>query len=135
MNKLKIPKEFIIFFDGVVPYKYFKEKMNKQQKLQSLIELAVERGWIPEIAKGRNSYQEDLINDPILKKLDKSILFNHDFAKTLFGEWKEGTITFNKKKNQYETKQDPILGWQYHLQQAVLSDDIIEYYWSNKKDE
>ena len=45
-----------------------------------------------------------------------SILFSHDFAKAFFGEehW-----LYGKRP------------WQYHLQQAVVSDDPIEYYYKN----
>lgn len=61
------------------------------------------------------------------------IIFNHDFAKTLWGHelyvWKEEPEDYN---NDQSPSHDVYrLGWQYHLQQMVVADDPIKYLGEN----
>lgn len=51
----------------------------------------------------------------------QELIFNHEFAKALFGEEPE-----HKSFTPY-TKS----GWQYHLQQMVIADDPIKYLGEN----
>lgn len=54
-----------------------------------------------------------------------SFIFNHDFAKALFGETRliEETTKGTKTGRFVLFDQD----WQYHLQQAVIDDNPIDY--------
>lgn len=69
------------------------------------------------------------------------ILLSHDFAKAFFGEERTCKqcglkMTFSDNGRNWwcpsqfcdETMDEP--AWEYHLQQAVLSDDPLEYYYS-----
>jgi hypothetical protein len=47
-----------------------------------------------------------------------NIIFNHDFAKALWGDWPIGS---RGKRPE----------WQYHLQQMVVADDPIKYLGEN----
>lgn len=53
----------------------------------------------------------------------KEIIFNHDFAKALFPE---KFPTYSPAHEHY-TEPDSIFEWQYHLQQAVISEDPVGY--------
>jgi len=57
-----------------------------------------------------------------------SLLFNHDFAKAYWGE--DSPKIMVKIDIGIGTHQD-LEQWQYHLQQAVLSEDPIDYYYKN----
>lgn len=107
--------------------------MTTANKLQKLIERAIEDGLVvPEWVQGPAHYTQSLL------QLDKaySLIFNHDFAKALFGE-----EIVTDMKNKYDllnagvTTEDheptgtdydfPV--WMWHLQQAVVSDSPIAY--------
>ena len=49
----------------------------------------------------------------------EKIIFNHDFAKALFGE------EINDEEYRYTSYEIPM--WQYHLQQMVISPNPIDY--------
>ena len=57
----------------------------------------------------------------------KELLFDHDFAKALWGESKEDSLL--------QGRHDPSInysaGWQYHLQQMVIAEDPIAYLGEN----
>lgn len=53
-------------------------------------------------------------------------IFNHDFAKALWGD--EGFTTTGLKCGKYDGVQR---FWQYHLQQMVISEDPIKYLGEN----
>lgn len=52
----------------------------------------------------------------------QAILFNHDFARALFGEEEDGTELLNGVYGE-----QPKRRMHYHLQQAVISDDPVSY--------
>lgn len=56
----------------------------------------------------------------------EGIIFNHDFAKALWGE----CTTWVRSKSGRVTHL-PLDGWQYHLQQMVIADDPIKYLGEN----
>lgn len=56
----------------------------------------------------------------------QAIIFNHDFAKALWGERK---ILRNVPHGVEVDTSHP--GWQYHLQQMVIADDPIKYLGDN----
>lgn len=57
------------------------------------------------------------------------ILFNHNFAKALWGETKD----FVELGKTFESGVVTVAidGWQYHLQQMVIAEDPIEYLGEN----
>lgn len=52
-------------------------------------------------------------------------IFNHDFAKALWGEWSREELKA-EYHNIYELEP-----WQYHLQQMVIAEDPIKYLGEN----
>ena len=122
--------------------------MTKQKKLEAIIEYAVSRGWEGE---------------PNLDMIDRlfrvsaypygfvyKTLFSHDFAKAVFGEeeicygCKESTeknyddgMCKNCCKNAAHDENvgdmDFDSAWKVYLQQAVIADDKIDYYFEYVK--
>lgn len=95
--------------------------MTNQEILTKAIQKAVANGW-----QGSPNYNitwSAKDNAWVLPDTNYySIIFNHDFAKALWGEemiWWGFPDTTHKK---YE-----LLTWQYHLQQMVIADDPIKY--------
>ena len=120
--------------------------MKTEKKLKKIIEFAVERGW--EDLKGE--YDETAINVHLPFIVDSGycfgILFSHSFAKAVFGG--EGVCS-DCGENEEENYDDGICkycnedlphdsngfgemegepAWQFHLQQAVVSEDPVQYY-------
>lgn len=118
--------------------------MTQQQKLEALIEKAIESGWyvrggkvtemhfLPNAGKGIWSqiytWQKETDNQlgtglHVVGGL-YDFIFNHDFAKALFGDdmHTEWSSTGPDWSPLIETD---LYEWQYHLQQAVISDDPI----------
>ena len=101
-----------------------------KNKLTKLIEQALSRGWVEgsfyldrimEVDKPTTMMLR-FMYDLQMEDITHRVLFDHKFAKAF---WKgEPTIA---------TREFTALpAWQYHLQQAVISDDPLEYYWKNK---
>ncbi len=79
---------------------------------------------------------------------NQTILFSHEFSKAIFGrKWHSTEINpfslpvvaeFGIENKVMLEVSDPAIvwfigeRWQYHLQQAVISEDPLEYYWKNK---
>lgn len=96
--------------------------MTQKQKLEFIIQKAVNAGldFYPEY---------DLKNKiAIFCDVPERYLLNHDFAKALFGK---GT---HKIEATYYGKPVGKLSWQYHLQQAVISEDPINYIYEQVKE-
>ena len=81
--------------------------MKKSKQLKKVIEYAVERGWEPGSMV--------VVNMVVEQGLHRYIISMQSFAKAVFGLDK----------------------WQYHLQQAVISEDPRQYYFDyiNEKKE
>ncbi len=115
--------------------------MTDSEKLQAVITYAIGRGfdkwWTPGFSKtdtywtlddaGSNEfvYVKRWSDGTPLEDFSLSleeILFNKELAKAVWGEeW-------------YMTNYGQQTGrklWQYHLQQAVISDNVIDYYYNN----
>lgn len=117
--------------------------MNSADKLTKLIEKAKEQGWKPfsfdiasvDYRKGkleRNMLITVHASDgeiTIMYNLE-AIIFNHDFAKSLFGEGKLDNDDNTSKYDFYEYYESSLgawYDWQVHLQQAVIAEDPIDY--------
>lgn len=123
--------------------------MNNQQILEKAIKLAIAGGWgIDFTAKDslriwENKSTTEMIDyRPIEYMFNednyKDVIFNHDFAKALWGEEKlsdkckcgaEGEHSaFSPKPHGLAYRK---LGWQKHLQQMVIAPDPIKYLGEN----
>lgn len=104
-----------------------------KEKLKEIIEKAVKNGWKC-YQSGGNDDMTDFVKtniDEFVKNLMDipsyfTILFAHDFAKAYFN----GVEGLGVASDDFQTKQGK-LGWQYHLQQAVLSENPINYYYEH----
>ena len=117
-------------------------------KLKKIIEYAVERGYgyspskieVKRVPPNRGImlayfYGDNYIPSPQDYTLYE-ILFSHDFAKAVFGEETITYIDF-ESDNSTETQMlpGPVKSYVYHLQQAVISKDPIDYYYQFIKQE
>lgn len=113
--------------------------MTNQQILEKVLQKAIDGGWItfatynvtdglgawatvkPE--EGKEWQSKIIYWQPL-----ESIIFNHDFAKAL---WGENLIISQHANNlgQVGSWHEP--AWQYHLQQMVIADDPIKYLGEN----
>lgn len=101
--------------------------------LEKAIQKAIDGGWRPNYL---NRLQLAKLTVGLKKDLISSLIYDHDFAKALWGERKttgkctcgaslEGshTMTLNvAHSNELEQ-----VGWQCHLQMMVIADDPIAY--------
>ena len=109
-----------------------------KEVLQKAVEKAIEGGyktgkeWLEIIA------QTD--NETFMLNQANALIFNHDFAKSLWGEKKRPGVIFlpadiGFKQMEGETpdtfeatvKQEYVPEWMYHLQQMVIAEDPIAY--------
>lgn len=117
--------------------------MNNKGILEKAIAKAIEGGWLPYFA----TFDPNMTKDKIVIGYTEgsssvnfdyemkghvvgvggydmepySIIFNHDFAKALWGE--DGFTPTGGGLGDYSVKR----GWKYHLQQMVIADDPIKY--------
>ena len=122
--------------------------LSDQQILPKAIQKAIDNGW-------RYAWPDWVYSAPSLldelETLAPLVIFNHDFAKALWGEEKypryerhvqSGNDTCRKCGKKAKSWGNPIrenclkindyqLGWEKHLQQMVIADDPIEYLGEN----
>lgn len=108
--------------------------MTNQQILEKAIQKAIEGGW-KFFPKGKVNVSDcedlDHINfeveswPPFWEIPLYVIIFNHDFAKALWGDKRNYFV--------YDGINDPYYDgdWKYHLQQMVIADDPIKYLGEN----
>lgn len=124
--------------------------MTNQQILEKAIQKAIDGGWFK--TEGFNGYTvwcpvSALDTLVILEEKEshekrqynyQAIIFNHDFAKALWGEEEIGLDQYGWNNVAYFTQFDTPINyiiklslWQYHLQQMVISEDPIKYLGAN----
>lgn len=99
------------------------DTVNDQEKILKVISRAILGGWDKDIAAGFVQIIPDMFADeyPDAKNnLVRGVLLDHSFAKAYWPE-KSGDIAGHTVGG--------INTWQYNLQQAVLADDLINYYY------
>ncbi len=121
--------------------------MKKEEKLKKIIEYAVERGF--QNRDWHESFWRNLPKEYFVENWYYEFLFSHDFAEAVFGPRKKvgkdcGTrlhkhkIASPSKYGHYHCECDldcvSQLAWQYHIQQAVISKDPIQYYYNYVKE-
>lgn len=95
------------------------------------------KGWVEFVDEGHTDESQTEI-----EYYFSEIIFNHDFAKALFGEKTTNGGTIKYFPTDYLTHEvirfQPVLeaatnrpAWQYHLQQMVIADDPIKYLGDN----
>lgn len=115
--------------------------MTNQEILTRAIEKAIAGGWdglkgypLWNIHDSGNSFTPALLCVPSPDKKTKAhigayeVIFNHGFAKALWGEPKRVVAT---KTTLIHPPKSIFGGWQYHLQQMVIADDAIKYLGEN----
>lgn len=118
--------------------------MTQAGKLEALVQRAIDRGWefdnldkwtwgaIKKTDTVMNNWYYFLITyDGKEQFIDaERILYDHDFAKALWGDvpndWREANMICYPAHRSFE-KPEAVPLWQYHLQQAVISEDPIGY--------
>lgn len=98
--------------------------------LQKAIQKAIDGGWsMPGLTdEGKMHFTDNGVVVDWLRggrdfKSTETIIFNHDFAKVL---WGDGCHTHHQTihKSDYSTCR---INWQYHLQKMVIAEDPIKY--------
>ncbi len=103
--------------------------MTNQEILTKAIQKAIDGGFV--LFTHANNWSEyEIVNGDYAKWLigmrsTPQLIFNHDFAKALWGEGSNGYDRINKNGKAYTDH------WQYHLQQMVIADDPIAYLGAN----
>lgn len=131
--------------------------MTDQEILEKAIQKAIDGGWLPgwqdrrPIVKWGAQYAKDyeegegvMISGYHAKSNAsmwffpiKELIFNHDFAKALWGEGKEVVLpelaggTFIHSLGDNYSQPNPTCAWQYHLQQLVVAENPIRYLGGN----
>ena len=103
--------------------------MSKEDKLKELISLAVENGY--EI---HDLWKETIVNRHFNQNVHWLMLYEKDFAKAIWGEdiVARCIMTIATKDGGEQDFTRTLKAYEYHVQQAVISDDPLEYYWENK---
>ena len=118
--------------------------MTNSEKLQKLIEKAIEGGW--ESGHWTTSlwlpgdYSKNIAESTLGMHHVNELIFNHDFAKALVGDtpvelyFDDGGIkhqfmggSLSYPYDEGGSVQFVCPKWEFHLQQAVISDDPISY--------
>ncbi len=108
--------------------------MANQEILTKAIQKAIDGGWKNEEMYSFDSRVGSGLFNPGIGEYgghehESVLIFNHDFAKAL---WGEPTDTMTVQNNNLNVKQlVDMNGWQYHLQQMVIADDPIKYLGEN----
>ena len=110
--------------------------MNKKQTIKKCIEIAVENGWQEDYDDGSIIVAKTSKTDTAIEIYNdcctefEALLFNHDFAKALFGE---DETWYDPNRDDVEVTNE---GWKFHLQQLATAENRIDYlkdYLSNNK--
>ena len=124
--------------------------MSDQEILERVIQKALDRGWKPrswKLEDGQELYDEEICNFDIyrygIKKVTFfnedavrffipvwEIIFNHDFAKALWGNGHSPTVVVSRyestdTRKSYVTELGPMYMW--HLQQMAIAADPVKY--------
>ena len=105
------------------------KELSNQEILEKAIKKAIDGGWANWYKEPIKSVEYDgksvWINtgkkNVIAVSVGEvfSLIFNHEFAKALWGE--------RHNVNNNPREQIDNYGWQYHLQQMVIADDPVKY--------
>jgi len=135
--------------------------MSDQQILEKSIQKAIDGGWNGGGRETEVTFDYDVYDgyrvhimtyqgsnlQSFIYTADEEIIFNHDFAKALWGEKEYEPAKYVRNREYFtmpatgdeihEVNLDRIEydlepgGWQYHLQQMVIAEDPIKYLGEN----
>lgn len=96
--------------------------MTQAEKLEALVRRAVDSGWHERGTDVENIVREALHEcyEPEFSVID--IIFNHDFARALFGD-ETVYIPYGHERGEYHE----LPRFKHELQQAVINEDPIGY--------
>lgn len=100
---------------------HLKQGDKPEVMLKAVMEKGLKNGWEP--------FSQEWIDWVFENDAYKELLFDLEFAKAYWGEDKCIDVSYfpiNKK-----TTHDVISIWEYHLQQAVLSENPLLYYFQH----
>lgn len=102
--------------------------MTQAEKLKALVRRAVACGWdgIADSTPDRLLFYQVGETDVFARSAEQ-IIFNHDFARALFGEQEFQGLDAVIASEDAFTGVKRTHYWQCHLQQAVISNDPIDY--------
>lgn len=111
--------------------------MSKKEILEKAIQKAIDGGWKgPFVTDYRSTgiHQFDGVRyyNKVKATDFKSIIFNHQFAKALWGDEPyhhvaSGDAQHNKNGEIIGVRANHEYNWAYHLQQMVIAEDPIKY--------
>lgn len=103
--------------------------MTQSEKLEALIERAVEGSWDAEnYIAWKNGNRENILAALVRDEVWKQFIFNHDFAKALFGDDTVYVADILESPTEGDAGwQESLNSWEYHLQQAVIDSDPVDY--------
>ena|SRR5687768_10370284 len=98
--------------------------MTNNDKLKALIDKAIEGGW----HDVGTFYRDGQMTTYVDQNTAYALIFNHNFAKALFGE----PVTIHPTDTSHGVLLNGVfemttLGWKDHLKRAVVSEDPISY--------
>lgn len=106
--------------------------MTNNDKLEALIQKAIDGGWEAEGLGGAENWvdipltlRQSVIHTLLTEGEGNGymlFIFNHDFAKAIWGEGHNCN-----SHPETDVWHGTNLGWRHHLQKAVISDDPISY--------
>jgi hypothetical protein len=114
--------------------------MTQAEKLKALARKAVENGWdgVADSTPGALVFFQ-IGEIDILARSEEQIIFNHGFARALFGEEyidiksgannKDKVVPAPQGMSDEELKVYYWKTFEYHLQQAVISKDPVQYFY------
>jgi predicted RNA-binding protein len=128
--------------------------VTKQETINKAIEKTMANGWEPVFDFGNQEEKAEswkVDGDEIIWKVKTKLgntfdfkenylqlIYNHHFAKALWGEDRIFTVTYEVMNGvdfdnhpTYRSVTTGIKTWQYHLQQMVIADDPIKYLGEN----
>lgn len=103
--------------------------MSNQEILTKAVEKAIGSGW-ENLEEWRlfNSELSNLEHDHVHPS---QLIFNHDFAKALWGKGIHVMQTNKYFDTTYRTDEVNLPEWKYRIQQMVIADDPIKYLGEN----
>jgi hypothetical protein len=94
--------------------------MTNQEILEKAIQKAIAGGW-----KNGQDWLDTIRSDDAPAFTAKLFIFNHNFAKALWGEKHDALKEWRKEIP--DLPKPTSMGWKYHLQQMVIAPDPIKY--------
>ncbi len=116
--------------------------MKQSKKLEAIIDFAVGRGYDECWSEGSGDTLHIMYGEKVRRYTDwQTLLFSHDFAKAVFGDTHNRTRLHNGRDYcpscRFQVGENDKFEhdcFQYHLQQAVIADDPISYYFEYIKE-